>query len=1023
MDTPAPGVVKNSRPSDSEQPLPIYTPRSAGFGSPKLTQDSWTNPRRSQVRQIAKASFLDDDDDHTGEGAVEQRNNGVMADARDPFDDDMDVDSTASEPDSIPVGENYERHDINNYSPTPRASQAAHMPPQSAQPIPIPRSSRPDSSDPFINFEALKKHPPATATSKKPSQQKLPQKPGAAAHGMTATQGNKEAATNDTESRPKMAARKALANSKVKLSALELEGEAEATRPASHKPQDYDYSLPASNSNSPATSPVKKKRAARRPAVKKPEPKPNAREVKKSSTAPVKQKQAPSAGRSKQAKAASAHSFHVNPEVQTEEQEDDEENMELEEESSGLNPPPREEQVRGRVIPQAQEPSSPANEEDQDHITIPSDSTSSFPESDNTDDEDFECTRKMTPANARRRTRAAAAQSQARKEAAAKVEDSSVPVSKSQRPELRDDSHQRSSGVPSKAQPRKPTNKAAAGKSNGAAAPTKPISEPAEEMESSKMRSSTEKPKEIISNAERTAAANRVIKDTSHVEQDAAVPSIARSAGNGEKKKAVQASEPVKKTESSIRKPHIVASGPDGPKSKGKPHKTTATADLQSQDQQLGLSNGAQPVPTKARAAKKSLATVESEGSPGEGSEVNRDRSGRNIQPNGGRAVPGRVSMPEVNKYTTVVHSDADTTEPNYNAAWADATDTFVTGDGEDDTLVEEAANVAARPLGQQKHVAALDFANCEREVLEPLTRHVMYPGLGEHRTVLGEVDANPRIIPKDAPADLHRSTKRKLLGVTIVPKLSPEQQLPSSKTGFQSGHFPTLGMNSAALPAESDGPPMKKPRYNSARPIRVHEDTRYDSNPFGGLDSLTRTADYGTGENIFGPGREGKSSKSSAFVRVVSDSESTDRGLGQVGPGALPSSDRGAVRRQPIAPFHYPSAARSGAPEVMPIPEANQQMVDMGKRMRAALEAEGPRAHDPLAPGDEHGKGFVLGETKGPWPNATFEQSKTSELEERARAWKKAAEPYAETLGETMHKIVNVSKNPCCYNRSSLPD
>ncbi|KAG8157237.1 hypothetical protein KVR01_012945 [Diaporthe batatas] len=1034
MDTPGPGVVKDSQEPDPEQLLPLYTPKSAGFGSPIATQESYTNPRRSQVRQIAKASFLDDDDDNTGQGAEEQYSNDVNADPQDPFDDRKQFDSTASEPDLALDGESNCSFNID--SPTPRASQAAHMPPQSAQPIPIPRSSRPDSTDPFGLFEELKKPPPAAVASKKPSHLKQTQKPGSAGQGTTPARAKREATTKETASKPKVAARKALAVNKAKLPALELEGDTETASPVDRKPQEHDYSLPASNSSSPATSPAKKKPAPRSSAAKKAEPKANARAAKKDSKAPVKQGKRPSADRAKQAKAAPDPSFNMNSEVQTDAPEDECENNEHEHEPSGLNPGPHEAGLRETVSPRAHKPSSPVNEEGQDHITISSESISSFPESDNTDDEDFECTRKMTPANARRRTRAAVAQSQARKEAAAKVEDKSAPVSNSQRPQAKDESHQRNPRVQSRAQSKKSTTKAAAGKSNGAAAPVKSTSEPTEETEPTKTMSaktwpSDKQPEEMISTAKQTAAANEINKDKGHVRRDAAVPPKARSTGKGKTNEVVQASAPAKLTGTLVRNPNTVAIGHDDPKNNGKSLKTTTTVDLRSEDQRLGPSKGGQSAPSKTRTAKESQnaprmrlkTTVESEGSPSENCEIGQSRSSRNTQPNGGQVIPDRAT-PEADKNTSVVHSDAETTEPNYEAEWADATDTFVPGDAEDDTVVEDAMNAVAHSYGRQKHGAAHDFdGTWGREVLEPLPEKIKYPQIGEHRTMLGEVDPNIRSLPKDAPNDLPHLTKRKFPVLTTAPKVSADQQPLMSKTEFQYRDFPTLRKSSAGVPSESEGPPMKKARYISARPVRVHGDANHDRHPFGGLNSLNRGADNESRDDIFGSIRKGKLFAASAFTQRLINSESADHDAGQVGPVAQAASGRAAVPRQSAAPFYHASEARSGAPEVMSTPVGNQKMDDMGKRMRAALESEDERAPNPLASGDERGKSFAHGEVQGPWPNDAFEQSKTSELEERTRAWKKATEPYAETLGETMHKIVNTILRGLKATESSIDD
>ncbi|POS78065.1 hypothetical protein DHEL01_v203551 [Diaporthe helianthi] len=1033
MDTPDPRVVKDSQPLNSEQPLPFYTPKSAGMASPKLTQSSWTNPpRRSQARQVAKASFLADDGD-SGNEADEQDRNDVMADPRDPFDNNqINLDSTSSEPDLELGGESYQGGDIFNDSPTPHASQTAHLPPQSAQTIRVPKSSRTESPDPFGLFEALKKNPPPPGASKKPSQQEQAQRPGSAAHAMTAIQVKKEQKKKAIkEPSHKTAARKSLANSKVKLSALELEREAELARPGSHKPKDYDYSLPESNSNSPATSPAKKKPATKKQASKKAAPKSSARQATKASSAPAKQTKAPSSGRTKQSKAAPGPSFHSRPDVQLNEKQEEEDDMELEQEFSGLKPTSRGEEVRKTVTTRALKPVSPAHKEDEGHVTISSDSPSSFPESENTDDEDFECIEKLTPANARRRTRAVAAQSQARREAAAKVENNSAPVSSSQRHKMEDGSRQSNAGLRSKVRPKKPITKTTVGKSPAVTAPAEPTSEPTEEA-----RSSTEKTKERKPAAEKRIEANRNTKDNRQVKQDTVRPSSARLVGKGKAKanEAVQVSEPVKPTRGEVRKPNIVAFGPDGPKNNGRPYKTAATTDSRSQDQQLGLRNGTRPAPSSKRltketqnAPKKQVGmTFKNQNSPTGNLENEHGQPGRISQPNGGRAVPSHAPVlePEENENPIAVHSDAYTTEHNYETEWTDKTDTFVPGDAEDDTLVDDPANAVEHSQGQLEQEEADVFDNNRGGmVLEPLAQNLQHPNMERLRTVMGEIDANPRNIPKHMPTSLlPYPTKRKLPQVTVTTKASPEQQQLISKTGFQSGDFADLGIKPAAIPSEIQGPPLKKPRYNDARAVRAHEDV-YDRNPFDGSKSHARKSINGSGDDVFGSGRKNNPFESSAFVQRLIVGECADRDPGQVRPTAPASSARGAVHRQPTAQFHHPTAARSVGPGVRSMPEGNQEMDYIGERMRAALESEIPHAHDSLAPVDEHGKSSVLDDMKGPWSSDTFEPSKASELDERTRAWKKATEPYAESIGETMHKIVNTILRGLKATESAIDD
>jgi len=963
MDTPDPGVVEDSQQSRPQQPLQINTPKSAGFASPKPTQDSWTGPRRSQVRQVAKASFLADDDD-TGEEADDQDDNHLMADPQEQFDNETNLDSTASEPDSGSIGESDEDQDqdLYNESPTPHASQAAHMPPQSAQPI--QRSSRPDSSNPFSVFESLKRQPAVPITSQKPSQQQQAEKPGLGTQGTTATKGRREPPTKDTPARPKETARKSIANSKVKLSALELEGEIETGRPKSQKPQEYDYSLPASAS--------------------------------------------------KNATAAAAPVSHSSPHAHSGEEES--ENLALDEEV--FVRAPREEDMRGKAKTRALKPAPPANEEDENQVLISSGSTSSFPESDNTDDEDFECTRKLTPANARRRTRAAAAESQARKEATAKAENNPAPVSSSRPPGIEDETRHRNAGVRPKAQPKQPTKKTAVEKSRAVAAPAKSTSKPREEMQSS-----AEKPKERNPTSERRAAVNCITKDKSNTKQDAVASSTAKPVGKGEANKVIQTSKPVKQTESSIRKPNVVAFGSGGPKINGRSHKATSTTDLRSQGQQLGLSDGEHPAASKTQLAKGSQkapktqlkTTVQDGDSPtnnfGGNAESDLGRAARTGRPDGGRVVANHAPVPKADKTATVMHSDAETTEPNYEAEFADAFDQFVAADAEADTLVEDATNVVADSQGKQKHEAADDFdETCDGGVLKPFAQRVKHPHMREHRTVLGEVGANRRSIAKDAPPGFTHLMKRKLPGLTSVTETSPRQQLLTSKSGLQSGNFPTH-MNSAAVPSESEGRPVKKPRYNSARAFRVHDDAGHTGDRIGRPDSLPRGGGYDTGDDVFGPGKKARPFGSSAFVQRLISGESADRGPDQAGSVAPTSSEARAVPRPPVAATHHPATVRSVAPGVVSLPQACQRLDDMGRRMLAALEPEKPRDPSPCPPSDEHGTSFPGDDTKDSWLSDTLVQGKASELEERTRAWKKATEPYAESLGETMHKIVNVSR------------
>lgn len=1000
MDTPDPDVVKDSQKSGSQEALPNVTPRSAGFGSPKGTQDIWTaHPRPSQVRQKAKASFLADDDD-SDEGADEQHNTHVVADPREPFHPPSCLDSTASEPDSGLDGESDEGQDVYDgplESPTPHGSQAAQMPPQSAQPI--PRSSRTDSSDPFNLFESLKKHPPGAATSQKPLRRET-EKPGSGRQGTTATKGKGAPRTQDNAPKPKTTTRRSLANSKVKLSALELEGDTEIGRPDSHKPQEYDYSLPASNSNSPATSPakmaaVRKRQAVRRPVLKS---KTKAGEAKTAST-----------GRKKNGEDAPAAS--VQPGSATPSGEEENEAMALKEETSVAKRAPCEDNMSGKTNTAVLKPDRPASEEDEDH-GMTSDSASSFPESDNTDDEDFECTRKMTPANARRRTRAASAQSQARKEANAKVKNNPAPVSSSRPPEIEDANRRRNAGVGPNAQPKQRARKTATGKSQVVAAPAESTLERTEEKSSA-----AGKRKERESVSERRAAIDHTTKDKSRVEQDTAMSSNARAEGSGASSKPVQTSEPARQLRGSIRKPNIVAFGLGGPKINGMSHTATATTDSRSQGQQLGLSNGEHPAASKTQPAEGSQkvprmqfkTTVQDRDSPTNGfgghGEIDIGRVARPSQPGDGRFAPSHAPNPKADTSTIVPHSDAETTELNFEAEGAHLFDNFVAADAEADTLVEGMANVMADPQAQQK-AETVDGGgeNWDGEAPKPLADHVKHLHIVKHRTVLGEVDANHRRLARDAPASLPYSKKRKNPDWTTVAETLPKKQSPTSKIGLQSENFP------AAFSPESDGRPVKKPRYNADRAVRVDEGAGYVRELVGGPGNLPPRGEHDNGDDVFWPGKKNKPSGSSAFVQRLIGSQAAERGSGQAAPGVAASSDTRAAPRQPNAAIHHQAKLRSVAPVVASLPQGSQQLDDMGKRMLAAMERETSRCPNPCPPSDEHGESFPRDEPRDTWLGDTFEQSKASDMDERTRAWKKATEPYAESLGETMHRIVNVS-------------
>lgn len=120
------------------------------------------------------------------------------------------------------------------------------------------------------------------------------------------------------------------------------------------------------------------------------------------------------------------------------------------------NPPTPPPQMRQRKL----EPEESNDEsQKQDTDVRSSDSASSFAESDNTDDKDFQCTRKITPRNVCRRTRAAPAESVAAKEAKRKAKSRPVALPNAQRKDVEDETDRLDATERPKIQPKQASTK------------------------------------------------------------------------------------------------------------------------------------------------------------------------------------------------------------------------------------------------------------------------------------------------------------------------------------------------------------------------------------------------------------------------------------------------------------------------------------------------------------------------------------------------------------------------------------
>lgn len=1010
MDTPDPGVV-----TDSQNPLSNVTPKSAGFGSPIATQDSWTAPpRRRQAKQKAKASFLHDIDDDDENDQDQQNGNAVVAKSRARVDHDRNLDFVSYDFDSGLKGQTDEDWGVYNQSPTPHTSQAARLPPQSAQPV--SRTNLTESSDEFSVFEVLKKKPDTTATSKHPS--KIPshheppsqkQQLGLVARDRLAIEDEEGSLVKDHAHRPKSSARKSLVDSKVKLAALEVEGETQAQKPEIEEPREFDYSIPSSKNSSPASAPVKKRAQPKKQAAKKPPTK---------TKTMARGAKAAAGGRARNAKPAPDPPAQQCPEAQPDEEHN--EDISLAEEPSIVTQPPQEASPPSRMSRGRLEPGKSVTEiQNEDVVYVSSDPLSSFPEADNTDDEDFECSRKMTPGNARRRTRAVAAESAAAKEV--KRQSQTDAIANVRRHGAGDKRADLEATEKPLRQSKQPSKKTAIEKAQTVASHIEPKSKSTKEM-----KLSAEKSKKKGLASERIAASPRASKDKSEVKQETVISSNADRVAKGEAKKPWQSSEPVKETKASYRKPNVIAFGTEGPKNNGRSHKATAIIDSQSRVQEPSSSNGdhtaaakSQPPKVAQKAARIQLNTAVQDGDSPRNDFAGHDEGGisraaRTNQSTCATVVPDKHPMPAADTKETVPNVDEEMTTLVYEAKPDDTFNEFATDDAEADTAVELAANMLADARDHQDRDMENDFEdNGDGGLFIPRAQADMkHLGRRGQRTVLGEMNTNYRAGPKDIPAVIPRPKKRKLLDTMTVEDRSPNQQgLPLNLDSLL-GDFSTLRRNLAALnlPFGDPGRPVKKPRYNSAQAAQVNDDARSGSYLVGEPDGLSRGAGVDTDDDVFGPGKKSKPSGSSAFVQRLISNEPADPGFDQAVLGAPDSRDAHVAALQlPIA-INHPHPAQSVASGNALRPQRRQEPDDVGKRMLAALGPERANVSNPWSPSDDTSKSLLVSDTTKTSLSDPFDQRRASDVDERARAWKKATEPYADSLGETMHRIVNVS-------------
>ncbi|KAL1868916.1 hypothetical protein Daus18300_005752 [Diaporthe australafricana] len=1022
MDTPNADVVKDSQASG-----PNITPGSVGWVSPLASQHAWTGPppRRRQVQQKAKASFLADDDEQD-----EDDFNDVFDRSPDHHDDGLELESTTPGRDSEQDRDLDEDHDLYAESPAYRASQAFRLPPQSAQPA--QKSNMSETSDESSVFQALKKPSTTAATSHTPS--RIPEPPekskqkqnrALATREKTATKDKKETPAKLTTTRPKKAAGKSIANSKVKLSALEVEIETETGDSDVQEPPDYDYSLPASNSSSPAAAPAKKKATAKRQPAKKQPAKEQPAKEQPAKEQPAKEQPAkkpatktkPSAPKAKSAAGVRAKntkpapaSIHPSLEADLSDKDNNEDATLLEEHPSAS------EELHDAKMPlqtrheQLQSSKSATANKTQDVVMISSNSSDPFSESDNEDDEDFECSNVKAPSNAGRKTRATT-QIQAAKEPNKTADGHTAAVSNSRRHAFEDETGDVFVPETSKRLPNNlPPKRSAAGNTKVPATREKPRVGPVKDTMSSKERIEGKSAEEIH------ATASRITKNKAQMKEAVNLPSDANGAEKGEANDLGQTAEPVKPAKYSHRKPNIIAFGLTGPKNNGKSHKTTTTtnsrpelkqADLSTEEQQTAVMaqlHRSVQISTKAKSKgtpqdDESFANGFVDHPEGDSRRAAKTTHSTTIE----RINPSSPRLPKMNTERVVAQRfDTEATGTTYEAERSDAPDRSVAVDAEADVVLEDSASVVSD--SQQDPInksAAYSDEFGDENMSNPLA-HVNpeRPRMRDQRTILGEVGIMFSNYPKVASAAIPRPLKRKLPVIKTIQARSPIRISTA------------LDPISAAtnLPSEDHERFAKKARYRSDNAVRDDQDAIRASNFAGRSDRLHRKTGGDSSDDVFGPGKEGQAVRSSAFVQRLISQESTERERDQDQPKAAalrPADGRAGSRRHP-AGIPYSAADQSAAPEALHRPYVGPKSNDIEQRVLAALVPEKMQDVSPWPLDDDRSKRFGVGDDRNSWPTNPLDQERASDLDTQNRAWKKASEPYADSLGETMHKIVN---------------
>ncbi|KAJ0120740.1 hypothetical protein J7T55_015472 [Diaporthe amygdali] len=1003
MDTPAPGVVK-----DSQRSLPNVTPKSANFGSPLATQNSWTAPpRRRPVQQKAKPSFLPDEYDEDGEDEDEEHDDFVD-DTQDHPASGPDLDSMSLDRDSGQSEEDEADEGVYNQSPTPCASQAAHLPPQSAQPVQM--SSMLASSDTSSVFEALKeqsvaggiaKGPSRVTQSSEPSKQMQQQKGPSAKRGKTAREGIKEPPAKLTAPKPKTTAKKSFVNSKAKLSALEVEIETDTGEADVREPVDYDYSLPASNSNSPAAPPAKKRAAAKKQPVKKPVPK------SKSNAAPKAKSLV--RGATKNAKSKDSPPVHQSSEAHPWDGEDDQATTLVERDNT--IPLIKQEVLKSRVASTV--------DPTQDAVLISSDSTSSSLESDNEDDEDFECSLNMIPRNSGRKTRAAA-QMQAAKGSGRKIESQPAAMTNPRGRAAEEVQDSLDDSGRQNAQSKQQKKTSAVEKTRAALTRDKPTAELMKETDSSAAKIKTK------SAVRRQPVVNSTSKSKGQVKEDTVVPSSTKHAKASKTNGLDQSGEPSKSIEDSHRKPNIVTFGPNGPKTNGKSHRSTTTGKLRPQGQQSESNHGKHPRVPKTQLAiegqkvlgLQSAMAVEDGDGPAEGfagtAEGGSRRAALTSQAIFARSIPGNASHSKLNAEEMVPHLDEEMTGSTYGNDYSNTSDQLIGGNAKAEMAVEDVADavVVLNPHNHQKQEIATDFKKPEdRKVRNTFAgTDNELPQTRGQRIVLKDMSTNSRTLLTEAPADVRLPLKRKLPEDVNVHEPPLVQHSPMRKSSSQSGVFHTLGQNPTAanLPSRNRQRPEKKPRYSSAQVVGQIKDAIYATKHVDRGGNVSCRIGGDSGDDVFGPEKDDQPFRSSAFVQRLISNESTDREPEKTEVAAPSLIDARAASRQYSAAIRPSAANRPAAAETVSHLQDGQQSDDIVQRVLAALAPREERSTSPCPSSEDHVKSFDVDKGTNAWLDDSLDQRAAAELNARTRAWKKATEPYADSIAETMHRIVN---------------